>query len=510
MSNKNSGISFFQKILGSLFNSKDAEAEKKRQLKIIAKNLSKTRYKFYKPGADQVLPAFGKFFYDMYKLIAPCQLMFNAQQNPNAYKNLVIDSYLSESQKKILDELTEESIVTQSASISFDQLKQKIKTGLEKLSADFDQDKIQSIDTVYSKMMCFKQLCQYDYYFMLKKFDSSLKEQDFSKTPKFNPIDASYIADDLKDFLSIAWTLPFNTDWSDVMQIFKNLKGVEPIKPSQWTKLVSRLEQLHVAGVFEMIIQLTTKDPAYIVNAEVKREQIVEAYIDKVRNQATSTIRKLENEQKNSKTASLLTQIFNTTGIFSLKYYTEQAGEPLRKKNLPDYEYYKPLNYMKAFLLEYVKRDVREYADLVIIRGKWSTAPLSQQMSDAFHALLDTSDKITAFDARHSEENGDIGSKIKTLLPRADRDKEAANIIRTTLKDSNALAREYVVSSTKNLILFAKNTKALIEDYKKPHGELITNWKELDRFAEHPIEELAVEVYKKIYLLVNLMQTLLQ
>ena len=37
----------------------------------------------------------------------------------------------------------------------------------------------------------------------------------------------------------------------------------------------------------------------------------------------------------------------------------------------------------------------------------------------------------------------------------------------------------------------------------------MTNWKELERFAETPIKELGVGVYKKIYLIVQLMQGIL-
>ncbi|WP_191014384.1 hypothetical protein [Treponema zioleckii] len=510
MSNNQSGENIFQKLFGSFFHKNDPEAEKKRKLKAIAKTLSKTKYKFYKAGSDQILPQLGKFFFEIYKLISPTQLMFQNQQNPNAFKTLVVDYSLSEEQKKIVDELSEESIKTISASMEFDKLKQKVKSNLDTLSSDFSQDKIREIDDIYSKLMSFRAFCLFDFYFMLKKFDSSLKEREFNKTMKFNPIDASYIADDLKDFLAITWAMPLNKDWSDMMGMFKAIKGVEPIKPAVWNKLMNKLEQMRSANVFEMIIQLTTKDPTYFVSVEEKREQIVETYIEKIRLEATNTIRKLEAEQKDSKIDSIATQIFNTSAITALKYYTDAKSAIFVKKNLGRFEYTKALNYMKAFLLEYVKRDVRDYADLVLIRGKWGASPLSKAMSEAFHTLLENSDKITTFDGKLSEEGGEYGTKLKTLLPRSDRDKEAANIIKTTLRDCNSIAKEFVVNSTKNLIVFAKGTKDLVEDYKKARPELITNWKELDRFAENPIQELAVEVYKKIYLMVNLMQGLLQ
>lgn len=510
MANKDNDGSFFSRLFGSLMGGKDPEAEKKRRLKAIAKNLSKTRYKFYKAGADQALPSFGKFFFDIYKAISPSQIMFNSQQNPNYYKTFVVDAMLSESQKKLIESLTEETIQTLSNTMPFEQLKEKIKNDLSNFSGEFDQAKIQEIDAAYTKLMAFKAFCTFDYYFILKKFDSTLHENEFNRTPKFNTIDASYIADDLKDFISIVNILPLTSDWTDIMQIFRASKGVEPIKPAQWQKIMVRLSQMKASRVFEMIIQLTTKNPDYEVTSEEKHEQIVETYIDKIKTQATTTIRKLENEQQNSKIDSLVMQIFNTTTIHAVKYYTDQAGANYQKKNLGGFDYAKQLNYIKAFLLEYVKKDVREFADLVLIRGKWSTAQLSSQMSDAYNSLLEASEKITAFDKKLSEEDGEFGTKLKTLLPRADRDKESANIIKTTLRDANGLAKEFVVNTTKNLISFAKSTKSLIEDYQKQRPEMLINWKELERFAEHPIKDLAVEVYKRIFLIVSLMQEMMK
>ena len=102
------------------------------------------------------------------------------------------------------------------------------------------------------------------------------------------------------------------------------------------------------------------------------------------------------------------------------------------------------------------------------------------------------------------------GQKLKNLLPKIDRDKESKNVAITTLRDCNAVAKELVVVTTKDLVSFAKSTKSLIEDHKKGRPELISNWKELERFAETPINDLAVDIYKKTALLVTLMQNLLK
>ena len=45
---------FFTKLFESLFGSNDPEVEKKRRLKSIAKDLSKSKYHFYKASSDEI------------------------------------------------------------------------------------------------------------------------------------------------------------------------------------------------------------------------------------------------------------------------------------------------------------------------------------------------------------------------------------------------------------------------------------------------------------------------
>ena len=228
-----------------------------------------------------------------------------------------------------------------------------------------------------------------------------------------------------------------------------------------------------------------------------------------MKTQSTNTLKKLQMERKNSQIDGLLQQIFGTTSVLRLKNYTAQTSANIERKNVGSFQYCAPLSYLKAFLVDYVKKDVREYCDLVLIRGQWVSNSLSTEMSNAYHGLLEISDKITELDQSLADD-GSIGAKIKTLMPRVGHDHESANIIKTKVRDVNDLARSYMKEASQDLVVVAKNTKALLEDYAKPHGELIINWKELERSSEHPIKDLGVEVYKKIYTFVQLMKSYLQ
>ena len=185
MSKVNSGESIFQRFFNTVLGKNDPEANKKKQLKAIAKNLSKTKYKFYRAGSDQILPSFGKLIYDLYKALAPAQVFFQSQQNPNYYKHIVVDYSLSEGQKKVLEELTEESILTMSSKMKLDELSKKVKSDIDVFSHEFDQDAIAKIDALYGKLMNFRMLpCQFflnfnhlsDSFFILRSLNANLSE----------------------------------------------------------------------------------------------------------------------------------------------------------------------------------------------------------------------------------------------------------------------------------------------------------------------------------------------
>lgn len=499
--------SFFARLISSIFKSDDPDAEKKRRIKQIAKSLSKAKYHFYKN--DEVLPSFAKLLYDIYKAVFPAKAMFMAQENPNRLKSLAINYSLNEKEHQLIESLMEDGIKEAAQKIPIDQLDAQVRQNIDLFLQIFNGEKIARIEALYRKLMIFKNFCSFDFYFTLKKFDSSLKEGEFTSVPKFDKINAEYIAEDLKDFLAVAWLLPEREDWTDMMKFFKETKGTEPVTLNIWNKICNKINSIRLTRVFEMMIQVITKDPNYVPDIAYNEDPIVDNFIDKTRNDAEKTLNSLVLAQQNNKIDGILEQIFGTTSIERLTNYTATNSAAYERKGLGTFDYVQPLNYYKAFLLDFVKKDVREFSDLVLVRGTWSTQALSAPMSNAYHALLESSDTILAFDAKIAED-AEIGSRIKTHMPRVERDKEAKSIIGTLIGDLNDEAKQMLVDGTKNLITIAKTTKTLLEDYAKPKGEVIINWKELDKFADHPIKELGVGVYKHIYLFVQLMQNCLK
>ena len=325
------GGGFFQNLFASIFGSKDPEAEKKRRLRAIAKDLSKSHYHFYKAGSNEVLPAFAKLIYEIYKAVTPAQVMFQNVQNENAFKRSVIEYTLSDNQRKIEEELTEEAIFVKSKTVPVNQLVQHVKKSLDTFEGEFGTDRINMTEQLYKDILAFKDFCMYDFYFMLKKFDSTLVEKQFTTTPRFDKINGEYIADDLKDFITVSWNITKDIDWTPLMKMLKDMKGVEPVSPGVWKKIVIKLQTIRKAEIFEMMIQLITENPDYKSVQTDTPANIVEPFLDKFKLEVAAAMHKLESAEKNSRVNDLLTKLLVQQLSCILKIIPNKAVKILRK-----------------------------------------------------------------------------------------------------------------------------------------------------------------------------------
>ncbi len=499
--------SFFQSLLSSLFKSSNPEAEKKRRLKNLAKTISKTKYhSFYRPASGEMLAPFGKLMFELYKAVSSAQTYFRNTQNPAIFKRQIINYVLSDNQLALLDELDEQKIIELAKKVPFGKLSQDIEHKLQVFTNDFNETRAAKADNLEKAFSVFQDFCEFDYYMILKKFDSSYQEFNFNALPRLEKVNAEYILDDLKDFLAVAYCITDDSiDWTSLFDMFKETQSRELVSAGNWKKIIARIKSIQASKSLDLIIQHISEDFAYETKTSYHHASAIEPYIEKIENDTRNLMAKIEAEQKESKASSICMQIFGTASPQSLKYYTAEFNAPLEKKGLSELEYTEPLNYLKTFLVEFVKKAIREYYDVVVIRGQWD-ATLSAPMSNAYQELLKLSDEVTSFDEMMAEE-GSMGIKVKTLLPKTAHDAGAENIINRVVSDANDTARGYIIQGTQNLITIGKTVKQLIEDYVLPKPIIVQNWKELEKYIEEPMKEFSVDIYKKIYLFVQLMQT---
>lgn len=499
---------FFENLFSQLFGGNDPEAIKRRQLKNIAKDYSRTKNHFYKYNGNQALPAMAKFFYEIYNTIGAAQAMLNTS-TPNILKSMVLNASISDTARELLEEMSEESLKQKARTVPIKELSKQVKDTLNSFLAEFDGQKIKATDELYNNMLMFDSFCKFDFYFMLKKFDKSLKERKFDVQPHFDPTSGTYVAEDLKNFLAVAWVLPLDmASWEPVLNLLKSRSssGVDVVIPANWKKVLSKLRSIRGGRIFEMIIQLITEDPVYREVFRPEDNHIMDEYLQQIRRSVEDNLAKIKEAHTTGKIDNLVKQVFGDDPISGLRNYNEEWSQPFEKKGFEGFTYINPMRYLRSFLMNFVKKDLTELSDIILVRGEWTDQHQAEPMSNAYHELLHITEKIAEFDEKVSE-TGEIGLKLKTYLPRADREADARKFIKTLLGDVNDEAAQIILDSSKNFVTYDRNLKAVVEDFAKaPRSELIMNWKDLDKFSEGKLKQMSIDTYKTIFNFVGLMQ----
>ncbi|MBN1411966.1 MAG: hypothetical protein JW969_14050 [Spirochaetales bacterium] len=497
--------SLIQRIINFFFNRNNPAYERKRLLKDISKSLRKMHTKYYSPKNQYALPGLAKLFYEFYKTLGPAQTLVQNADSSGALKLITIESFLDDKQFQLKSRFNEKEIRERVQYSSPKKVAQELKDELVTYFAIYDTEKTKLIDSIYVFLQHFLSLVHFDYYFLIKKFDASLPEGNFFYKPNFEAINGEYIVDELKDFLDITYNMDRQVNWDSVLDILKDYRSVEIVSRNGFRKLISRIKEIKRNRALELIIKHIEGDPYYKPRPISYNSRIVEPYLSKLKTQTDLIIQKLSQEKRSKNIEDLCMQIFGTTSVSRMKNYTEKANEQFKKKMIGGFIYVTPLNFLKAFLIDYNKKDVREVVDLLLVRGKWTANILSQKLSDCFNQLMEITDRLLQFDERLVED-GPIRINLKKALLRVEKDAKNARDIRQMLKEINDEAKSIVYESAQNLISLGKNLKQILDDYSANPHNLIINWKEIDTFTDNRIKKQVIEIYKKIYYFIKLLQ----
>jgi hypothetical protein len=227
-----------------------------------------------------------------------------------------------------------------------------------------------------------------------------------------------------------------------------------------------------------MVVQLIQDNPFYKPGVtKPDRRSLVEDYLGRLKTQVELTLTQLTRAQKGQQVAKLTHAIFGSEAVARLSHYTEKTNLLFGKRKLTGYTQISQLNYLKAFLLDYCKRNIRLVVDLLLVKGKWVDNTQSKSLSEAYQALVSTVDEITDFDDSMADD-GRRGSQLRSILVKCDRTKKY-DLARRAISEINHLAKGLVADATQKLLTFGRQLKALVDDSQLPGGQRITNWSEI-------------------------------
>ncbi len=492
-----------------IVNLSSADRKKRRAIKLLEREINRSRYKFYRVQGNLALPGLAKFFFDIYKVTMTTAGLLPNAKSSTALKTICIESFMDTEHAKILALFSSnDTAKNDPAEKNIDQKDsvEEIESKLYEAMHSFDKKTIQLIDHTYSQILMFINFIAFDYYFLLKKFDFQLLNNPRSYTPLFKTISGNYVNTELKDFLEVLLILDFDADWTKVFDVLSAYKGMEIINRPAWKQLMAMVRKVANANIIPIIIQYLDRNPDWTPSLRTYKTRMAEKHLSTIKQRAKQSIENMRRERKMSEIKTLCMEIFNGIPAEELHNYNSQTNGRVNTL-IGKFHYTQILNYIHAFFTHYYHKDLQELVNFILIRGKWTIRSMSQQLSDPYFQLSEISDRLEKFD-NSLHEDSDIGRNFKDMLGRIVlNDISSHHALQILMEKIDANALSIIQATTKGSVIFGRAFRYFIEDCQKHTKNYITNWTELIQTAEFPLKSRMLAEYKRMHYFVKLLNT---
>jgi hypothetical protein len=482
------------------------ERRKAKRLKAINKELSSLKFKFYNFKKDQILPAFGQFFYEVYRISQNLTRFFDVKIHSNTIKQFLFETVIPKKQMELKNSLEKsniEEMIKQSKDIK--KTLDEIKSKMSEFVKSFDPEVVKNINTTYNQIADVSNLTNFDWYMLVHKFDSAIDEGNFNYKPSFEPLDGKYLVDELITINDYLQTLNFNMDWKNIYEYLKTISSDDGLI-NIFKKFIQIFRLLKRDDYLDKMIKLIQKDPDFKPKQFSSKNKIVQDYIRAFQMEIQNTVQYLIKEINRDKINKLLLDIFRSTVIVRLKNYSQKLNDILLNKGVSGgFKYIEPLNYLKAFLLDICKGEIKPRIDLLIIKGTWDTHGHSSEYSTILAKFNTISDKIIEIDNRCGED--DIyGREIKRLYGLVKHDPKARIILKKVLAKIDMEVFQILQESISFFMESSEKIKALIKDYDSKAPAMIINFHKIKWEFSGDVKSSLDEIGRKMHSIIVLLK----
>jgi hypothetical protein len=497
----------FGKVVSLFSGDNDSDSDTKALLRQIAKDLSQNKFaRFFRPRSEELDPSFAAYLHDIYKTVYPVQSFALDLARVNRLKQITVESFMDRETLDILRKLQPEAIQERMKKTEPKEVSRQLKDELAVLSAAFNSGRISEMNRCYNLILTLMKLARFDFYTLLQRFDPHLPEGNVNYIPRFVPIKAEEVLQELANFIPAISSLEPSEDWKNAMAVLKLARdGRDLISLNHLNIMLINVRELRLSGVIEAIGQITSKDPVWQVKpAYISDEHLAESWIEEKSAEVQHVINTIVTEQWSAQAAALAKAVFGTPDVTRLQNYNREINELYLKKGLDGFYYAEALNYLAAFIQDFIDKELQELCDILLVRGQWIANAQSLEMSEGFHTIADNTPRISALDETLGEK-GINGPRLKAALLRVDRDKTQARYINSITGGLDEEALDMINTAVQALVVVGKHLKNLLEDVPKNPHEVLINWKELGYFSKTPVNNRIGDAYKKINYFVQLM-----
>ena len=487
--------------------SKDYEAGSEKQiiLRQILRNLTENRHaRFFKFKTEEIDVSFAQFIYTIYKAVSPFLSFLKDSSRLSRLKSTTLELFLDKETLNLARRLTVKTVEERAQNTNSEALANELTGELEKLVQFFTEEKKREIDESHILATAFIHLARFDFLSLFKRFDPAFTTTA-GYVPKFHPVKALNITKELETLQPLFMNMNPERNWQAAFKVLTACcNGAEPLPLDAWITTVKLIWDIQTSNIMELMVQVIRRDPIWQSRPQSLEENLSDSWLEAKKLEIQRMIDKIVHQERSTQIEAIATKIFGSPGISRLRNYSIQNHVYLIERDLIGYTLAPGLNYLLAFLVDCLNRDIQDFIEQILVRGQWTTQSDSREMSESYYLLKDKIEEILAFDETLSEDEKD-GARLKSALSRLEREKSQIRFINTFLNGINEEAQEIIDTTLPAMKILEYYFKSFDNDVQKKGRAVILNWKDLGGITKLPVPQQVSEINEQFRAMIELL-----
>ena len=489
-------MSFFQSLqdlFDSLFRRSSPEVQKKQHLKKIENEIKLFNPILFKNG--MLLPNFGEAIFSLYKNCRILDDLFSVTLSPNDIQRqhrfesqLIITGY-SPSEQDLIETLTyearkEEVIAASGNSKEENRVYESQRKNHEKLIKALNEENFRNMDKEILTLRQLVDFCRINFLPVLQLFDSNFIPGDMTYSPSYGEVPIDRVGNALEDIYYQMAGLRLTTGIANAVVALAELRAGQKLSTERQTYYVTAIKRLAYVlnrvipmDRLRLLIQYAKNDENYLPREVSYKGSPKQDFANNISESFMADEKRIKAELQDAQVQRELSSLFSGATLLESGAYNNEENENLRENSSLSFKYIFPIRILKTFVKTYIPDSLRNLLNDLIIEGFFINPNFKKTFSETVYACMGIDELIQKFEDSFGNDQPNSIAVLQSYIKDSHKDKDFLKKMEQMVNKMNEDAKEILQKQCSNLVSLYKQLGELLEDTKRPSGEIIENLK---------------------------------
>lgn len=482
-----------QDFFDSLFKRSSPEVQKRQQLRKIENEIKLFTPVLFKNG--MLLPNFGEAMYSLYKNARILDDLFSVTLAPNdihrqhRFESQLIMTGYSPSDQEIIESLTYEArkaavIEAGGDSREENRIYDTQRKNHERLIRNLNEENFRNMDREILQLRQLVDFCRINFLPVLQLFDSNFIPGDMTYVPSYSEVPVDKVGNALEDIYYQAAGLRLTTGIANAVVALAQLRSGGNLSSERQGYYVTAIKRLAYTinrvipnERLKLLIQYSKNDENYEPRIVTYKGSPKQDFANSITETFIADEKRIKSELQDAQIERELSSLFKGSELLNSGAYNNDENMNLRANSSLSFKYIFPYRILKTFVKVYIPDSIKNLLNDLIIEGFFVNPNFKKSFSDTVYSCVGIEEVLHTFEDSFGNDMPNSIAVLQGYIKDSHKDKDFYKKMEMMVNKINEDAKEILQKQCSNLAALYKNLGDLLEDTKRPSGEIIENLK---------------------------------